>query len=158
MRDHEAPRRRRTDSGSDRLARRPRCALHPRRLIFPSVQPAPHRSFSEEVAALNEFFNFSEDGFSYAIYEAMRFVAGKTTLDALVVRVPNCFEPRDFSAAVTCRSAGAQLWAMDLVDISPRPPPRPPASIYASIIQFQLEPSRRRRNRRCYAFLFAGCY
>ncbi|CAI0394193.1 unnamed protein product [Linum tenue] len=190
--------------------------------IFPSVQPAPHRSFSEEVAALNEFFGdldhkayvlggpehswhvysattagkktdshqndvitlemcmtsldkmkaavfykgspaatapemtkqsgiseiipghticdfdfdpcgysmngiegaahstvhvTPEDGFSYASYEAMGFDAGETTLDALVGRVLSCFEPRDFSVAVTCRSARAQLWAMGLVDV-----------------------------------------
>ncbi|CAI0427688.1 unnamed protein product [Linum tenue] len=193
--------------------------------IFPSVQPAPHRSFSEEVAALNEFFGdldhnayvlgdpehswhvysatvagkknnpspslendvitlemcmtgldkkkaavffkgspaatalemtkqsgicdiipghticdfdfdpcgysmngiegtahstvhvTPEDGFSYASYEAMGFDAGAIPLDALVGRVLKCFEPRNFSVAVTCRSARAQLWAMELVDV-----------------------------------------
>ncbi|CAN0838234.1 S-adenosylmethionine decarboxylase proenzyme [Linum grandiflorum] len=70
-----------------------------------------------EGAALSTVHVTPEDGFSYASYEAMGFNAGETTLDALVGRVLKCFKPRDFSVAVTCRSARAQLWAMGLVDV-----------------------------------------
>ncbi|CAN1166875.1 S-adenosylmethionine decarboxylase proenzyme [Linum perenne] len=70
-----------------------------------------------EGSALSTVHVTPEDGFSYASYEAMGFDAGETTLDALVGRVLKCFEPRDFSVAVTCRSARAQLWAMGLVDV-----------------------------------------
>ncbi|XP_031285063.1 S-adenosylmethionine decarboxylase proenzyme-like [Pistacia vera] len=36
-------------------------------LIFPNYQPAPHRSFSEEVSTLNEYFSYLNDVKAYVI-------------------------------------------------------------------------------------------
>ncbi|XP_077222863.1 S-adenosylmethionine decarboxylase proenzyme-like [Tasmannia lanceolata] len=43
-----------------------------------------------------------EDGFSYASYEAMGFEPGSVDYKGLVERVLRCFEPAEFSVAVTC--------------------------------------------------------
>lgn len=43
-----------------------------------------------------------EDGFSYASYEAMGFDPGSVRFEPLVKRVLKCFEPKEFTVAVTC--------------------------------------------------------
>ncbi|XP_060171688.1 S-adenosylmethionine decarboxylase proenzyme-like [Lycium barbarum] len=43
-----------------------------------------------------------EDGFSYASYEAMGLDLGFVGLEPLVKRVLTCFEPAEFSVAITC--------------------------------------------------------
>ncbi|KAG9455848.1 hypothetical protein H6P81_000356 [Aristolochia fimbriata] len=50
-----------------------------------------------------------EDGFSYASYEAMGFDPGSVDYMGLVERVLKCFEPAEFSVAVTCY--GGLKWA-----------------------------------------------
>ncbi|KAK0570467.1 hypothetical protein LWI29_001608 [Acer saccharum] len=57
-----------------------------------------------------------EDGFSYASYEAMGFDPGSVRLEPLVKRVLKCFEPKEFSVAVTC-NGGSQLWATEEADV-----------------------------------------
>ncbi|XP_016472419.1 S-adenosylmethionine decarboxylase proenzyme-like [Nicotiana tabacum] len=49
-----------------------------------------------------------EDGFSYASYEAMGLDLGSIGLEPLIKRVLTCFEPAEFSVAVTCHG-GSQL-------------------------------------------------
>ncbi|PKA57593.1 S-adenosylmethionine decarboxylase proenzyme [Apostasia shenzhenica] len=51
--------------------------------------------------ALSTIHVTPEDGFSYASYEAMGFDPGKVGFSNLVTRVLKCFEPADFSVAVT---------------------------------------------------------
>ncbi|CAK9168897.1 unnamed protein product [Ilex paraguariensis] len=59
-----------------------------------------------------------EDGFSYASYEAMGFDTGSIGFEPLVKRVLKCFEPAEFSVAITCFGGGAGgpqgLWAGDV--------------------------------------------
>ncbi|XP_068653143.1 S-adenosylmethionine decarboxylase proenzyme-like [Aristolochia californica] len=50
-----------------------------------------------------------EDGFSYGSYEAMGLDPGAVDYRGLVERVLNCFEPAEFSVAVTC--FGGLEWA-----------------------------------------------
>ncbi|KAI9191893.1 hypothetical protein LWI28_015109 [Acer negundo] len=57
-----------------------------------------------------------EDGFSYASYEAMGFDPGSVRLEPLVKRVLKCFEPKEFSVAVTC-NGGSQWWATEEADV-----------------------------------------
>ncbi|KAH7569274.1 hypothetical protein ACOSP7_012618 [Xanthoceras sorbifolium] len=58
-----------------------------------------------------------EDGFSYASYEAMGFDPCSVRLEPLVKRVLKCFEPREFSVAVTC-TGGTQWWATEEADVA----------------------------------------
>lgn len=57
-----------------------------------------------------------EDGFSYASYEAMGFDPWSVRFEPLVKKVLACFQPREFSVAVTCNS-GTQWWAMECADM-----------------------------------------
>ncbi|KAK6135627.1 hypothetical protein DH2020_030638 [Rehmannia glutinosa] len=47
-----------------------------------------------------------EDGFSYASYEAMGLDLRSIGLEPLLKRVLRCFEPEEFSVAVTCQGGG----------------------------------------------------
>lgn len=47
-----------------------------------------------------------EDGFSYASYEAMGFVPGSFRFGEVVQRALACFEPKEFTVAVTCFGEG----------------------------------------------------
>ncbi|XP_021756830.1 S-adenosylmethionine decarboxylase proenzyme-like [Chenopodium quinoa] len=52
-----------------------------------------------------------EDGFSYASYEAMGFDPSSVRFEPLVQRVLKCFEPKEFTVAVTCFGDGlAREW------------------------------------------------
>ncbi|KAB1211990.1 S-adenosylmethionine decarboxylase proenzyme [Morella rubra] len=57
-----------------------------------------------------------EDGFSYASYEAMGLNPEAIGFEPLVKRVLSCFEPAEFSIAVTARS-GAHRWAIERADV-----------------------------------------
>ncbi|KAL2927883.1 S-adenosylmethionine decarboxylase proenzyme [Bienertia sinuspersici] len=48
-----------------------------------------------------------EDGFSYASYEVMGFESSSIRFEPLVQRVLRCFEPEEFTIAVTCFGDGA---------------------------------------------------
>lgn len=50
-----------------------------------------------------------EDGFSYASYEAMGLDFGSLGFGPLVQRVLRCFEPLEFSVAVTCVGGGGEV-------------------------------------------------
>ncbi|KAL5699135.1 adenosylmethionine decarboxylase [Ranunculus cassubicifolius] len=50
-----------------------------------------------------------EDGFSYASYEAMGFDPNTVGFESLIKRVLSCFEPAEFSVAITC-DGGVQTW------------------------------------------------
>ncbi|GAB4838159.1 hypothetical protein Ancab_027688 [Ancistrocladus abbreviatus] len=56
-----------------------------------------------------------EEGFSYASYEAMGLDPERTPLEPLVKRVLRCFEPSEFSLAITCFGSGvrAPQWTKD---------------------------------------------
>uniref|UniRef100_A0A7C9AB29 adenosylmethionine decarboxylase n=1 Tax=Opuntia streptacantha TaxID=393608 RepID=A0A7C9AB29_OPUST len=55
-----------------------------------------------------------EDGFSYASYEAMGFDPDSVLFGPLVQRVLGCFEPEEFTVAVTCFGGGtAREWVGD---------------------------------------------
>lgn len=56
-----------------------------------------------------------EDGFSYASYEVMGFDPGSLRFEPLVKRVLKCFNPSEFSVAVTCYG-GVQDWCGADVD------------------------------------------
>ncbi|XP_010687659.2 S-adenosylmethionine decarboxylase proenzyme [Beta vulgaris subsp. vulgaris] len=43
-----------------------------------------------------------EDGFSYASYEVMGFDSGSVRFEPLVQRALRCFEPKEFTIAITC--------------------------------------------------------
>ncbi|KAF2310158.1 hypothetical protein GH714_006983 [Hevea brasiliensis] len=58
-----------------------------------------------------------EDGFSYASYEAMGFDASEVNLNSLASRVLKCFEPNEFSIAVTCHGSGVQRCTMECGDV-----------------------------------------
>ncbi|KAK6942357.1 S-adenosyl-l-methionine decarboxylase leader peptide [Dillenia turbinata] len=51
-----------------------------------------------------------EEGFSYASYEAMGFDPGSVRLEPLVQRILSCFEPSEFSVAVTCYGSSSAEW------------------------------------------------
>ncbi|KAK3012724.1 hypothetical protein RJ639_008798 [Escallonia herrerae] len=59
-----------------------------------------------------------EEGFSYASYEAMGFDPWSIGFEPLVKRVLKCFNPAEFSVAVTCSGGGGvgaqDLWAGDV--------------------------------------------
>lgn len=50
-----------------------------------------------------------EDGFSYASYEAMGFDTETVEFESLIERVLNCFEPSEFSVAITS-DGGVRSW------------------------------------------------
>lgn len=58
-----------------------------------------------------------EDGFSYASYEIMGFHPGSVGFKPLVQRVLSCFEPAEFSVAITCFGGGGDKWARVSTDI-----------------------------------------
>ncbi|KAK6944302.1 S-adenosylmethionine decarboxylase [Dillenia turbinata] len=51
-----------------------------------------------------------EEGFSYASYEATGFDPGSVRLKPLVQRILSCFEPSEFSVAVTCHGSCCAEW------------------------------------------------
>ncbi|XP_052200593.1 S-adenosylmethionine decarboxylase proenzyme-like [Diospyros lotus] len=52
-----------------------------------------------------------EDGFSYASYEAMGFDHESIGFEPLVRRVLKCFNPAEFTVAVTCAGGASVEWA-----------------------------------------------
>ncbi|PIN21882.1 S-adenosylmethionine decarboxylase [Handroanthus impetiginosus] len=69
-----------------------------------------------EGAAYSTVHVTPEDGFSYASYEAMGLDMGSIGLNPLVKRVLKCFEPGQFSVAVTCPGGGLleDVWSGDV--------------------------------------------
>uniref|UniRef100_A0A5B7AJ17 S-adenosylmethionine decarboxylase proenzyme n=1 Tax=Davidia involucrata TaxID=16924 RepID=A0A5B7AJ17_DAVIN len=55
-----------------------------------------------------------EDGFSYASYEAMGFDPWSIGFEPLIKRVLKCFNPAEFTVAVTCVGGGTQEWVGDV--------------------------------------------
>ncbi|MGD7361294.1 hypothetical protein, partial [Ralstonia pseudosolanacearum] len=58
-----------------------------------------------------------EDGFSYASYEAMGFDAETVGFESLVKRVLSCFEPSEFSVAITCQDGGLDVMWGEIAEV-----------------------------------------
>jgi S-adenosylmethionine decarboxylase len=54
-----------------------------------------------------------EDGFSYASYEVQGFDPDSIQFEPLVKRVLKCFEPSEFSVAITYSGGGSHTWGVE---------------------------------------------
>ncbi|KAJ8751097.1 hypothetical protein K2173_016278 [Erythroxylum novogranatense] len=82
-----------------------------------SFDPCGYSMNGIEGASLSSVHVTPEEGFSYASYEAVGFDFTEVKLKTMVKRALKCFGPKEFSVAVTCRSGGAQLWAVETPDV-----------------------------------------
>ncbi|KAK4415137.1 S-adenosylmethionine decarboxylase proenzyme [Sesamum alatum] len=69
-------------------------------------EPCGYSMNGIEGAAYSTVHVTPEDGFSYASYEAMGVDFGSIGLEQLLKRVLRCFQPREFTTAVTCLGGG----------------------------------------------------
>lgn len=79
-------------------------------------EPCGYSMNGIEGAAYSTVHVTPEEGFSYASYEAMGLDLGSIGLTPLLKRVLRCFNPKDFSVAVTCTGGGGMedTWFADV--------------------------------------------